>query len=929
MTQDNQPLMQQLAEMSPGLLYLFDIVEQRTLYINPRSLELLGYAPETVLARGANFMAEVMHPDDLAGMADHFEQLNRASDGTCREIEYRMRHVDGAWLWFRSRDRVFSRTSTGQIHQILGIAQEITAAKRVEADRQQAELALRDSEKQFRSMADNSPVMVWVTDPTGHCTYLSPSWYDFTGQTEATGLGLGWVQAVHPDDQEFAASTFLEANQRCEGFRLEYRLRHKDGEYRWAIDAASPRLGADGQFQGYIGSVLDISDRKQIEETLRQRETELRLVTNAVPALISFVDSDQRYRFNNRGYEEWFGHPATEIYGKSIQAVLGETAYEKIRSYVEQVLTGQTVTFENQIPYKDGGTRHVTATYVPRFDPQGAVAGFVALINDISDRKQAEETLRESEDRLRLAISSAALGTWDWNLLTGELKWDAGCKAMFGLPADAETSIEIFFVGLHPEDRDRLQDIMQWSLNPASGGRYEAEYRTVGIEDGVERWIAAKGQVYFNAANEPVRFIGTTLDITDRKQVEAEREHLFACEQAAREQAETANRIKDEFLAVLSHELRSPLNPILGWSKLLQNAELDAAQRSEALKTIERNAKLQSQLIEDLLDISRIMQGKLTLTAAPTSLNFVIAAALETVRLAAEAKSIRVKLDLDQTIAPIWGDAARLQQVVWNLLNNAVKFTPHGGQVTVELRQVDRLAQIRVIDTGKGINPTFLSHVFEYFRQEDGSTTRRFGGLGLGLAIVRQIVEMHGGTVAVESQGENQGATFIVQLPTMQQATPIVSQPTRTQPHLKSPLENLQILLVDDDTDTREFQTFLLEQNGAKVTAVASGSAALQALKQLIPDVIVSDIGMAEMDGYMLMQQIRSRSFSQCETIPAIAVTAYAAEVDQQKALQAGFQAYLTKPIEPDELVNTLMMLTGQKTGKNKDERLQMGGNLQ
>ncbi|HYW22384.1 MAG TPA: ATP-binding protein [Nodularia sp. (in: cyanobacteria)] len=412
-----------------------------------------------------------------------------------------------------------------------------------------------------------------------------------------------------------------------------------------------------------------------------------------------------------------------------------------------------------------------------------------------------------------------------------------------------------------------------------------------------------------NTAGQVSQLLATSRDITKQKQAEAEREQLLAQEQAAREAADRANRLKDEFLAVLSHELRSPLNPILGWARLLQNGKLSEARRVEGLKTIERNANLQTQLIEDLLDISRIMQGKLSLTVAPVSLISVISAAVETVRLVAEAKNIAIALDLDSETAPISGDAARLQQVVWNLLTNAVKFTPNSGQVSVELRQLHGLAQIRVIDTGKGISPQFLSHVFEYFRQEDSSTTRKFGGLGLGLAIVRQIVEMHGGTVLAESQGDNQGATFIVQLPLMQQGTLIASEPIHTPTEAEMPLQGVQILLVDDDLDTREFQAFVLSQSGATVTDVASGLEALQALEQFTPDVLVSDIGMAKMDGYMLMQQIRSRPPNQGGTIPAIALTAYAAEIDQQKALQVGFQTHITKPVDPEELVSAITNL--------------------
>jgi CheY-like chemotaxis protein len=372
--------------------------------------------------------------------------------------------------------------------------------------------------------------------------------------------------------------------------------------------------------------------------------------------------------------------------------------------------------------------------------------------------------------------------------------------------------------------------------------------------------------------------------------------------------------------------LRSPLNPILGWTRLLQTGKLDAIRQQEALATIERNAKLQTQLIEDLLDISRIMQGKLTLTAASVDLAFVISAALDTVRLAAEAKQIHLTVEYYPRAEPpqslhIMGDSARLQQVVWNLLSNAIKFTPAQGQVCLELRQLDAFAEIRVVDTGKGIHPHFLPHVFEYFRQEDGSTTRRFGGLGLGLAIVRQIVELHGGIVWAESHGEGQGATFVVQLPLPQpnQAKPARQDSTATPSSalnaanstfaLNLPLADLKILVVDDDIDTRQFQSFLLQKQGAVVIAVASGLEALKMLNHLIPDVIVSDIGMPDLDGYQLIQQIRSRPAHHGGTIPAIALTAYARDFDQQRAQEAGFHIHLTKPIDAELLVEAICNL--------------------
>ncbi len=417
-------------------------------------------------------------------------------------------------------------------------------------------------------------------------------------------------------------------------------------------------------------------------------------------------------------------------------------------------------------------------------------------------------------------------------------------------------------------------------------------------------------------ANEELR-----MEITQRQQAEAEREQLLQREQAAREQAEAANRIKDEFLAVLSHELRTPLNPILGWSSLLQRSKLDAAKTTQALATIERNAKLQVQLIDDLLDISRILRGKLSLTVAPVDLHNVVCAALETVRFAAEAKSLQIEL-FSSSIGLVNGDAGRLQQAVWNLLSNAIKFTPAGGRVEVRLEVVNdsssmvhdfkqltmnTYAQIQVIDTGQGIQPDFLPYVFDHFRQEDGTTTRKFGGLGLGLAIVRQVIELHGGRVFASSPGEGQGATFTIQIPLATQSVEMPTTAPTSAP--RGDLSGIRILVVDDDVDSREFIAFVLEQENAIVTAVSSGVESLQAFAQSIPHIIVSDIGMPQMDGYMLMRKIRMLPPDQGGCVPAIALTAYAGELDRQQARSAGFHRHLAKPINPNALVNFVVEL--------------------
>jgi signal transduction histidine kinase/CheY-like chemotaxis protein len=400
------------------------------------------------------------------------------------------------------------------------------------------------------------------------------------------------------------------------------------------------------------------------------------------------------------------------------------------------------------------------------------------------------------------------------------------------------------------------------------------------------------------------------------------KDELLMREQMIRAEAEAANRAKDEFLSILSHELRTPLNAILGWSAMLRQRTLSQDKVLRALETIERNAKSQAQLIEDILDISRIITGKLRLQVRPVNLVPVIESAIESVRLAAEAKSIRLQSRIDSQAGPLLGDANRLQQVVWNLLSNALKFTPKDGRVEIRLERVNSHAEITVSDTGLGISSDFLPFVFDRFRQHDSTTTRSYGGLGLGLAIVRQLVELHGGTVTVVSPGIGQGTTFTVTLPAM-----IIPQPpsdpeplnsiVETKPRVEaSPtLEGLQILVVDDEADALELLSTILQNNGAEVIAVASVKQALTIIETATdrsPDVLVSDIGMPDEDGYSLIRKLRQLEAQRGGKLPAIALTAYAASDDRRQALLAGFQMHLTKPVDAAELVAVVASLTGR-----------------
>ncbi|MBD0263769.1 MAG: response regulator [Tolypothrix sp. Co-bin9] len=522
-------------------------------------------------------------------------------------------------------------------------------------------------------------------------------------------------------------------------------------------------------------------------------------------------------------------------------------------------------------------------------------------------QRQTEAVLQQTEQQLRLALKTAKLGSWELNLQTNVLSASDQYKLNFGLSPDADFSYQTLISRIHPDDQAWVQSAIKQAI--ANDTDYDVEYRNIWADNTIH-WVLVRGRCIYDLVGNPLRMVGMSMDITDRKRTEVEREELLRRSLAAQEQAETANRIKDEFLAVLSHELRTPLNPIIGWTSLLRTKKFDPETTDRALETIERNAKLQAKLINDLLDISRILRGKLSLTVMPVNLETVISSALETLQLAAQAKSLQIQTVNASSVGVVKGDEARLQQVICNLLSNAIKFTESGGIIQVSLTKVGKYAQIKIKDSGKGINASFLPYVFDHFRQEDSATTRKFGGLGLGLAIARQIVELHGGTLIADSAGVGEGATFTVEIPLLQTSNEIAS--AKIAPQFKVDLNGIKILVVDDDADSREFLNFVLGQEKAIVTTVSSGFDALELFERSIFDIVVSDIGMPGMDGYMLMRELRRLTTQQGKSIKAIALTAYAGELDRQQAKEAGFQRHLAKPIEIGELVNAIGTLMGR-----------------
>ncbi|MEO7998047.1 MAG: ATP-binding protein, partial [Gemmatimonadaceae bacterium] len=525
-------------------------------------------------------------------------------------------------------------------------------------------------------------------------------------------------------------------------------------------------------------------------------------------------------------------------------------------------------------------------------------------------RQQGSELeLRSSEERLLLAVQTGKLGVWELDLNSNEMVCSAECRKNYGRNSDDQFSYEDLWRSVHADDLQRAQADVTRSVTELSD--YDTEYRTV-WPDGSTHWVLVRGRPAPSKGGHAERLVGVTLDITERKLAEEQRAALLEAERAARSEAERAGQMKDEFLATLSHELRTPLNAILGWSQVLSLRAPTGEELAEGLRTIERNARAQTQIIEDLLDMSRIISGKVRLQVQQVSLAPVVQGSVDTMKPAIDAKQIKIEVVLDQLIGVVSGDSNRLQQVFWNLLSNAVKFTPRGGTIRVTLQQKNSYFEVRITDSGEGIDAQFLPRVFDRFRQADASTTRRHGGLGLGLAIVRQIVDLHGGKVSAESEGLGKGTTFTVALPmltanellhvTAEQPVQRVTTST-VMADVAEDVYGVKVLVVDDEPDSRALVKRLLEDAHAVVTAAGSAKEAFALLQTARPDVIVSDIGMPEEDGYGLIKRVRALSANNGGATPAVAVTAYARAEDRVHAIRAGFQHHLSKPIEPAELI--------------------------
>lgn len=596
-----------------------------------------------------------------------------------------------------------------------------------------------------------------------------------------------------------------------------------------------------------------------------------------------FLDTSFRVQQINEEGVRIDGRPASELLGRSHWELWpGSEELELGRAYKRAMKEGIPVDFEQYYS-------HFGHDYWFDIQAYPASGGLAVFYRDISARKSQERALAERENMLRLAIDAADVGEWDVDMATQVMFWPARVKAMFGISADKPVTLEDYYDGIHPDDRASTLASFANTADPALRSQYVAEYRTIGKEDGVVRWVAAKGRGLFNEAGECTRIIGTITDITQRK----------ATEEALRESEERlrhADRRKDEFLAMLAHELRNPLAPISAAAQLLQLGKLDDAQLRRSSQIISRQVGHMTSLVDDLLDVSRVTSGLITLDQELLDINTLIADAVEQVTPLVRARGQDLEILLTANPATVRGDRKRLVQVLTNVLNNAAKYTPERGSIRLRTSVHDERVRISVSDNGIGMAPELVARAFDLFVQAERSSDRTSGGLGLGLALVKSMIDLHQGTVTCESPGIGKGSTFVISLPAQDRTDRATPDSAVTPAALAGQAYSLRIMVVDDNIDAAAMLAMLLESSGHQVVVEHDAHSAIARARQSPPQVCLLDIGLPEMDGNALAQALKSHPDTRSAVL--VAVTGYGQDKDRMQSASAGFAHHLVKPVD-------------------------------
>ena len=801
----------------------------------------------------------------------------------------------------------------------------------------------------YREIFTHSSDAIAIIDSEGHYLEQNAAHRTLMGYDDEELYGH--TPEIHLGKEAFAkiSQALFEKGE----YRGEVTSRTKDGQLREIELSAFTMRDANGVPLCYVGIKRDISERKQNQKALQRSEAELAdFFENAAIGMHWIGPEGYIVRVNQAeldllGYkrEEYIGHHISEFHADK----------ETINEILTRLQTGEEIRdYEARVRCKDGGIKYVRINSSV-YCENGNFVHTRCFTRDITDRKRTEQRLALQYAVTRILSESndaveAAQGIL--RAVCENLGWQVGLLWRVERESERLVCVDVWSNdGIDIEEFELFSRTTKFAKGEGLPGRICASGKSLWIPNVLEDANFPRASVAAMAGlhaafgfpilvrkevigtveffNQEIRqpqpevlrmmvSIGAQIgQFQERKRAEGELAKLLLRERSARAEAEQANRLKDEFLATVSHELRTPLNAVMGWARMLRSGRLDAESSDHALEVIERNAWAQKQIIEDILDVSRVITGKLQLNRSPVDLTTVVEAALDAVRPALDAKEIQIVKDIDPYIRIIVGDSDRLQQVVWNLLSNAAKFTPKGGQVELYLKQTPTNILIQVCDTGPGIDPDFLPYVFERFRQADGSTTRMHGGLGLGLAIVRHLVELHGGSIKAENRQEGQGAILTVNLPLPSGELRLDAVPDAFARDAEAPespdLRDVRILVVDDEADALDLIAIDLKGCGAKVSAFLTAAEALQALEKEDFDLLISDIGMPDHDGYEFIRRVRaSEATSQTRKVPAVALTAYARVQDRMRALIAGYDTHVSKPLESGELLTVAASLVGR-----------------
>ena len=769
--------------------------------------------------------------------------------------------------------------------------------------RTRSEEALRESEQRFRVMADGLPLMIWVHDPQGALQFVNQTYRDFFGVTPEQVAGPNWHPLVHPDDLEAYAGEFSACVRDRRPFHAEVRARRLEGDWRWLESRAQPRLSASGEFLGMVGGSTDITERKQAEDALRESQQFTRSVLENLFAFVGVLTADGTLIYANRAPVEAAGIPASELVGKKFWDCFwwsySPAIQAQLQDACERAASGEIVRYD--VPVRMAGdTRNwIDFQVAPLRDTEGRITHLIPSAMDIAVRRATEEKLRASDERTLLATEATAVGIWEWNVLTSTIRWDAQMFRLFGIAATPDGFVQYsdWRNAVLPEDLSESERILQEVVR--HGGQSRREFRIRRRDDGAVRHIESVETVRANAQGETEWVVGTNLDVTERKTAEIQLRQLAA-------NLSEADRRKDEFLATLAHELRNPLAPIRNGLQLIKFAGGQPATIERARAMMERQLTQMVRLIDDLMEVSRISLGKLKLRKERLSLASVVNSAVETTHplLGEMGHELTVTMPREPLLAD--ADMARLTQVFANLLSNAAKYSDRGGHIRLHVERQASDVVVTVKDTGIGMAAEQLPEVFEMFTQLETSLDRAQGGLGIGLTLVKRVVELHGGSVQAHSEGPGLGSEFVVRLPLVSEGSEPDTSKVDDAPATAKSL--LRILIVDDNQDGADSLSEMLKMMGHDTRTAYGGQEGVDMAGAYRPDVVLLDIGMPGLNGYEACRLIRAQPKG--KDVMLIALTGWGQDEDRRRSHDAGFDHHMVKPVSPQALMRMMAVLT-------------------